>query len=65
MKYTLSDIDAKIKDYETKLRELKTAFLDGVAVQTGITVFRMMNTLERMGRSHAFGLCTASNGLGI
>jgi hypothetical protein len=65
VKYTLSDIDAKIKDYETKLRELKAAFLEGVAVQTGVTVFRMMNTVEHIGRSNPFRPCTAANGRGI
>ena len=62
----LSDIDAKIKDYETKLGELKTAFLEGVAVQTGVTVFRMMNIVEDTGRSlNPFDLWAAAHGLGI
>ena len=42
-KYTMSDIDARITGYENKFRELKTAFLEGVAVQTGIIVVCMMN----------------------
>jgi len=46
----LSDIDARITDYENKLRELKTAFLEGVAVQTEITVVRIMNMVEHIGR---------------
>ena len=50
-KYTISDIDAKIMDYEKKLVDLKKAFLEGVTVHTGITVIRMMNVVERIGRS--------------
>ncbi|KAF8549967.1 hypothetical protein OG21DRAFT_521580 [Imleria badia] len=42
-KYSLSDLDKRITDYEDKLRELKTAFLAGVAVQSEITVPRMIN----------------------
>ena len=38
--------------YENKLRELKTAFLEGVALQTGITVVRVMNTMEHIGRRY-------------
>ncbi|KAG6382047.1 hypothetical protein JVT61DRAFT_683 [Boletus reticuloceps] len=45
-KYTISDIDTRITDYENKFRELKSAFLEGVAVQTGIAVVRMMNLVE-------------------
>ena len=50
-RYTISDIDARITDYENKFRELKTAFLEGVAVQTEITVVRMLNVVEATGRS--------------
>ena len=50
-KYTLSDIDTRMADYKNKFRELKTALVDGVAVQTGITVVRMMNVLKDTGRS--------------
>lgn len=35
-----------ITDYENKLRELKGAFLEGVAVQTAITVTRMMGVVK-------------------
>ena len=48
-RYTISDIDARITDYENKLRELKTGFLEGVAVQTEIIVVRMMNVVEAIG----------------
>ena len=44
-------MDAKITDYEKKLQDLKKAFLEGVIVHTGITVVRMMNMVERIGRS--------------
>ncbi|KAN0076754.1 hypothetical protein V8E55_010609 [Tylopilus felleus] len=44
-KYTISNIDARITDYENKIHQLKTAFLEGVAVQTEITVVRMMNVV--------------------
>jgi hypothetical protein len=33
-KYTLTDIDGRITEYENKLRELKTAFLEGVTLQS-------------------------------
>ena len=36
--------------YENKLRELKAAFLEDVALQTGITVVRTMNAVEDVGR---------------
>ena len=49
-KYTLTDIDGRITEYENKLRELKTAFLEGVTLQTGVTVFRMMNVVQNIGR---------------
>ncbi|KAG9310836.1 hypothetical protein JVU11DRAFT_8689 [Chiua virens] len=44
--YTFSDIDTKITDYGNKLRDLKAAFLEGVNMQTGVIVFRMMNVME-------------------
>ncbi|KIJ58688.1 hypothetical protein HYDPIDRAFT_33932 [Hydnomerulius pinastri MD-312] len=46
MKYTFSDIDARITEYENKLLELKNAFLQGVAVHTAVTVFRIMNWVQ-------------------
>ena len=51
-KYTISDVNGRITDYDNKLREFKTAFLEGVAVQTEITVVRMMNVVEAMGESN-------------
>ena len=51
-KYTIYDIDARIASYENKLRELKTAFLEQVTLQTGITVVRMMNALEQTGKPY-------------
>ena len=48
-KYTISDIDARITGYENRLWELKAAFLGQVTLQTGVTVVRMMNTVEHAG----------------
>ncbi|KAG9312565.1 WD40-repeat-containing domain protein [Chiua virens] len=45
-KYTISDIDTKITSYESRLRELRAAFLEGVILQNGVTVVRMLNVLE-------------------
>ncbi|KAG8215380.1 WD40-repeat-containing domain protein [Butyriboletus roseoflavus] len=50
-KYTFSDVDAKITDYENKLRDLKAAFLEGVTLQSGVTVFRMMNVVQNIAES--------------
>ena len=49
-KYTLTDIDGRITEYENKLRELKAAFLEGVTLHSGVTVFRMMNVVQNIGR---------------
>ncbi|KIJ65625.1 hypothetical protein HYDPIDRAFT_66323, partial [Hydnomerulius pinastri MD-312] len=46
MKYTFSNIDARITEYESKLIELKNAFLQGLAVPTAVTVFRIMNQVQ-------------------
>ena len=51
-KYTISDIDTRIASYENKLQELKTAFLEQVTLQAGVTVVRMMNALEQSGEPH-------------
>ena len=53
-KYTISDIDARIICYENRLRELKTALSEQVTVQTGVTVIRMMNVVENIGKLHSF-----------
>ncbi|KAF8124297.1 hypothetical protein EV363DRAFT_1540661 [Boletus edulis] len=47
-KYKMSNIDARITDYEIKLQEFKTALLEGVSVQTEITVIHMMNVVEHV-----------------
>ncbi|KAG9309883.1 hypothetical protein JVU11DRAFT_9912 [Chiua virens] len=47
VKYTFSDINVKITNYESELRELKTKFLEGITFQTGITVVRMMNVVDQ------------------
>ncbi|KIJ60985.1 hypothetical protein HYDPIDRAFT_31686 [Hydnomerulius pinastri MD-312] len=46
MRYAFSDIDARITEYENKLVELKNAFLQGVAVHSAVTVFRIMNQVQ-------------------
>lgn len=50
-RYTLSDIDSKINDYEKNFQELKAGFVEGVTVQTGVTMVRMMNVIEPASRS--------------
>ena len=51
----ISDIDTRITGYENKFRELKTALMEGVTVQTGVTVVRMMNVVKHTGRSDVSG----------
>ena len=65
MKYTISNIDARITDYETKLQELKTAFLEGVAVHTNITVVRMTNVVGDIGTSNLLRLRPNVHGHGV
>lgn len=48
-KYLISDIDATITTYENKFHELKSAFLEGVSVQTEIAVIRMMDVVRDTG----------------
>jgi hypothetical protein len=64
-KYTLTDIDGRITEYENKLRELKTAFLEGMTLQSGVTVFRMMNVVQNIGRSHPLRFRQHAHGRGI
>ncbi|KAN0085996.1 Quinonprotein alcohol dehydrogenase-like superfamily [Tylopilus felleus] len=45
-KYAMADIDQTIAAYENSLRDLKTALLEGVAVQTGMIVVRVMNVVD-------------------
>ena len=58
-KHTISDVDARIASYENKLQELKTALLEQVTLQAGVTVVqteatvvRMMNALEQSAEPH-------------
>ena len=55
-KYTVSAIDARITGYENTLRTLKTAFVEQVTLQTGVTVVRMMNTVEHTGTFYSLRL---------
>ena len=64
-KYMLSDIDVTITNYENKLRELKTALLEGVVVQTEITVVCMMNVVKDIGTSNVIPLRSNAHGPGI
>ena len=52
-------------DYENKLRELKMAFLEGVTLQSGVTVFRMMNVVQNIGRFYLLRLRQDAHGCGI
>ena len=47
--YPLPDINANITGYEDKFLELKTAFLDGVSLQTEVTVVRMTSAVVDIG----------------
>ncbi|KAG9312695.1 hypothetical protein JVU11DRAFT_7113 [Chiua virens] len=49
VKYTLSDLDERITNYQSKLRECGDAFIRGVALQTGIIVDRMQDVIEDTG----------------
>ena len=51
-----SDIDATITAYVDNFKKLTDALLQGVAVQTGVTVFCMMNVLTDIGRSDGLRL---------
>jgi hypothetical protein len=64
-KYTLTDIDGRITEYENKLRELKTAFLEGVTLQSGVTVFRMMNVVQNIGMFYLLRFRQDGHGCGI
>ena len=48
----MSDVDSKIKKYEDTFKELKTAFQDGAILQTAITVSRIFDNIERLGKRH-------------
>ena len=61
----ISDIDTRITGYENKFRELKTALMEGVTVQTGVTVVRMMNVVKDTGRFDVSGLQLDVHGPGI
>ena len=43
-----SDVDGKVKQYEEKFRELKAAFQERAALQTGITVLRVLHSAEKI-----------------
>lgn len=60
-----SDIDGRITDYENKLQELKTKFVEGVTLQSGVTVFRMMNVAQKLGRSDFLRLGEDAHRCGI
>ena len=45
----MSTVDGKIKQYENKFKELKTAFEERAILQTAITVSRIMDDFENLG----------------
>jgi hypothetical protein len=49
LKNLISDVDDKIKQYETKFGELKSAFQGHAAIHTEITVLRVLNEVESIG----------------
>jgi hypothetical protein len=51
----MSDVDSKIKKYEDKFKELKMAFQDRAILQTEITVSRIMDNLEGLGKLFHLG----------
>ena len=55
-KYIFPDINVRITGYENKLHKLKTNLLEGVALQTGITVVHMMNTVEDISGCNLYSL---------
>ena len=46
----MSEIDARIAAYVSKLGELKAAFLEDIALQTEITIVRMIDVVQNMSR---------------
>jgi hypothetical protein len=49
LKNLISDVDDKIKQYETKFGELKLAFQGHAAIHTKITVLCVLNEVESIG----------------
>ena len=46
----MSDVDSKIKEYEDKFNELKSAFQDRAILQTEIIVSRVLGNLNDFGQ---------------
>ena len=51
-------------DYEDKLRDLKVAFVQGITLGSGVTVLRMMNVVQTIGRLHFLRLRQHTHGFG-
>ena len=47
----MSDVDSKIKQYEDKFKELKSAFQNHATLQTEIIVSRMFSNLNNLGQT--------------
>ena len=47
----MSDVDSKIKEYEDKFNELKSAFQGRAILETEIIVSRMFSNLNSLGQS--------------
>ena len=52
----IADVDATILGYEKNIQDLRKKLLEGVAVQTGLTVVRIMNIVDHIGRSSVLRL---------
>jgi hypothetical protein len=48
----MSGVDGKIKQYEDKFKELRIYFQDHAILQTGITVSRMFDNMESLGKRY-------------
>jgi hypothetical protein len=50
LEHILSDADNKIKQYEDKFKELKSAFQERAVLQTEITVLRILDIVDGQGQ---------------
>ena len=47
--HAISDVGARFIEYESKIQELKSAFVESAALRVDVTVFRMMNAIPDNG----------------
>jgi hypothetical protein len=50
MKNIMSDVDDKIRQYQDKFNELKAGFQERAMIHTEITVLRVLNQVENIGK---------------